>query len=222
MNAFIHAWNQPTTGALCSDNQETEIRTWRSKEIDCPACLSLMAADERTQIGNTPSCDLCGEQHGDNDCPVIPIGAMTEVEKQEYRLDQQDEAERESQHSYIPFHVLPPIDVFRRIEEHGKAIRQHLHTTQSTEVETIDITPESLKTPDGIAKVNAAMEAYRESREAIAHLATVFVMQHKSEVSHGLRKAGYDYILDDLRELVTAVDDRRKAEEAFLRAVAGR
>jgi hypothetical protein len=47
--------------------------------------------EERTRIGNTLSCDLCGEQHGESDCPVIPIGAMTEAEKQEYRLDQQDE-----------------------------------------------------------------------------------------------------------------------------------
>jgi hypothetical protein len=39
---------------------------------------------------------------------------MTEEEKQEYRLDQKDEAERESQHSEIPFHVLPPIQAFTR------------------------------------------------------------------------------------------------------------
>ena len=41
-------------------------------------------------------------------------GAMTGEQKQEYRLDQQDEAERESQNTAIPFHVLPPVQDFTR------------------------------------------------------------------------------------------------------------
>lgn len=29
---------------------------------------AAIEAEERTQIGNTPTCDACGEQHGESDC----------------------------------------------------------------------------------------------------------------------------------------------------------
>ena len=52
---LIHAWNEPTTGALCSGKQELNITVWRSKEINCPGCLSLMSAINRQEAerGNT-------------------------------------------------------------------------------------------------------------------------------------------------------------------------
>lgn len=71
--------------------------------------------------------------------------------KNDYHLspvDQQDEAERGNttmeQWANGWAKKLNPT----AFEEHGAAIRQHGHTTQSTEVETIDLTPVGCQTPE--------------------------------------------------------------------------
>ena len=95
--------------------------------------------EERTRIGNTLSCDLCGEQHGESDCHESPIGAMTEEEKQEYRLDQLDDAEKEIVN---PFNTMDWGD--------GKA----------KPLETIDITPVGCQTPEGRRRVEDAQREW--------------------------------------------------------------
>ena len=52
-------------------------------------------AKERIQMASYPTCDECGEQHSqDVACEDVTERRMSEEQKQEYLLDQQDEAER--------------------------------------------------------------------------------------------------------------------------------
>jgi hypothetical protein len=94
------------------------------------------------------------------------------------------------------------------------AAHREMDTVRSSvnysEPETIDITPVGCQTPEGNARVNAAMKAFEEAREEVARLAT---MLHK------------DGCFDDssvFDELRAAIEERFEAENAFLRAVAGR
>lgn len=78
--------------------------------------------------------------------------------------------------------------------------------------ETVDITPESLKTPEGIARVSKAMEEFSDETANVANLA------------HGLVRA-YDHgedLKEEMQDLRAAIAVRETKQDALLRAVAGR
>ena len=90
-------------------------------------------------------------------------------------------------------------------------------------VETIDITPEGCKTPEGAKRVNDAMNAFQESREEVARLATALFRNKTYVMMRSVLEAQDEQeALDYLDSLSDAVEARLKAEEAFLRAIAGR
>jgi len=190
---FYPSWEQfkaaiptgvPGLYAIRSDDKILVARRggvwYRPRDVEAERACNAIAeheAEERTRIGNTPSCDLCGEQHGASDCDEIPIGAMTEAEKQEYRLDQQDEPHPA---------LIPEIPM----------------------VETIDLTPVGCQTPEGNARVNTAMRALDNATVEVANTAEQYI-------ANGRELQGY-------RDLCKAIEERQDAQEAFLRAVAGR
>ena len=158
--------------------------------------LTAYEAEQRTRIGNAPTCDLCGGQHGsDHDCQ------NHDHLNDDGSCSPNCEACKDTQPN--PFDVMM---------QRGAAIRKHGHTTQSTEVETIDITPESCKTPEGAAKVNDAMRALDNAIAEVANRAETVVQDYDNP----------DQIENSMRELRESVKARRDAQEAFLRAVAGR
>jgi hypothetical protein len=196
---------------ICDEETGIEI----GGEPFCIFCES-QSPRERNRIGNYPTCDECGEQHGESDCEEIPIGAMTEAEKQEYRLDQQDQAEE--------------VAIVEQMERDGACLacgrKDGLHHAGCSQrhTDTIDITPGGCQTPEGNAKVNAAMKVFEESREEVARLATALLkngtivdMMRSVLVAQDEQEA-----IDYLDSLTDAVETRLKAEEAFLCAVAGR
>ncbi|HEX5426541.1 MAG TPA: hypothetical protein VFW94_23540 [Candidatus Acidoferrales bacterium] len=92
--------------------------------------------------------------------------------------------------------------------------------------EAIDLTPESLKTPDGIAKVNEAMRAFEDATVALANAATRFFDDWMSFLREALKRYGTDAdrdgLTDDLHQIEALIGGRNRAQERFLRAVAGR
>jgi ABC-type proline/glycine betaine transport system substrate-binding protein len=89
----------------------------------------------------------------------------------------------------------------------------------------IDLTPESLKTPEGAAKVQAAMEAWEATHADVANLATQFINDHGDRIAEWLKvEDEWDdgEASQDLTELRAAMDDRSRKQDAFLRAIAGR
>ena len=90
--------------------------------------------------------------------------------------------------------------------------------------ETIDITPEGCKTPEGNKRVNDAMTAFQESREEVARLATSLL---RNETILDILRAGLEAqeeheAIDQLDALYDAVGVRMRAEEDFVLAVAGK
>jgi hypothetical protein len=68
---------------------------YRPRDVEAERATKALAeheATQRTQIGNYPTCDECNEQHSqDVACEDVTERRMSEEQKQEYRLDQQDE-----------------------------------------------------------------------------------------------------------------------------------
>ncbi len=78
--------------------------------------------------------------------------------------------------------------------------------------QSIDITPQSLKTPEGAALVAAALKAWEYSTAEVARVAAVLLDEYDD---------GED-IKGAIRELREVIDIRSAAQDAFLRALAGR
>ena len=99
----------------------------------------------------------------------------------------------------------------------------HVFTEDDAERQTIDITPEGCKTPEGAKRVNEAMKTFGEAREEVARLATSLIRNDTivSMMRSVLEAHGEDEAIDQLDSLSDAVEACMKAEEAFLRAVSG-
>jgi hypothetical protein len=82
--------------------------------------------------------------------------------------------------------------------------------------ETIDITPESLKSPEDVARVNAAVKVFEDSGAEVANLATQFIEDWGTLIW----REGTDETREDLDELKAAIARRATAQENFLRAMA--
>lgn len=85
---------------------------------------------------------------------------------------------------------------------------------ESASMGSIDITPVSLTTPEGITRVNLALRQFEDSTAIVANAATQFIKSHNWNVlPEGV---------DDLAELREAILDREAKQDAMLRALAGR
>lgn len=87
--------------------------------------------------------------------------------------------------------------------------------------ETVDITPESLKTAEGRGKVATAVDEWEATHAEVANLATTFINAYGDLIARALREDEGQGIAD-MDELREAMADRAKKQEAFLVALAGR
>ncbi len=98
--------------------------------------------------------------------------------------------------------------------------RISLAQRRSTQTGTIDITPESLKTSEGAAKVTGALKAWEETHAEVANLAAQFVSTHGADMLHCMEM--YQDACEDFWELRTAIEARAQKQDDFLRALANR
>ena len=151
-------------------------------------------AQERLWAGNTPSCDLCGGEHGsDHDCQ------NHDHANEDASCSPDCEACKDTQPH--PFDVMA---------KRGAAIRKHGHTTQSTEVETIDITPVGCQTPEGQSRVQIAHQEWDDATHALANTLKEIMDDDEKPTT------------DDIQQLRALIGARDRKQEAFLRAVAGK
>lgn len=91
---------------------------------------------------------------------------------------------------------------------------------------TFDITPESLKTPEGRAKVDAAMKKAEDVRGRLEMAACMFFREHIETLRYALRRLPVDdgeYTLEALNDdIAPLLEERNKAHDEFLRALVGR
>jgi hypothetical protein len=86
-------------------------------------------------------------------------------------------------------------------------------------IKTIKLTPVGLSTPEGSARVAAALKAFEESHATVANAATQFIERYQYEIKHALNSE--DGAGDELAELLEMIAARSVAQDDFLRAVAG-
>ena len=93
------------------------------------------------------------------------------------------------------------------------------------DAEAIDLTPESLKTPEGQEKVARALRKFEDSHADVANRATQFLHDH-GDYLVGLARSADDGEAYDIREeydeVREAIRRRSEAQDNFLRALAGR
>jgi hypothetical protein len=88
----------------------------------------------------------------------------------------------------------------------------------TTSQEVIDLTPDSVKTPAGAAKLNKSMDALLAAQAETANAAGRFIKKF-----NGLQlRADLLHIAEDWDELADQVKTQEAAQETFVRAVAGR
>jgi hypothetical protein len=78
--------------------------------------------------------------------------------------------------------------------------------------ETIDITPDSLKTPEGVARINRALNEFQNATAEVANEAEQILRMHDS----GTIEA------EDWQDFRAIVSRRHETQETFLRAIGGR
>lgn len=94
--------------------------------------------------------------------------------------------------------------------------------TPKPDVTYIDFTPPGLKTPDGSARVNAALKEWDDATAAVANAIQHWMDAHGSDVTHVLRQHGdFGAALDDIHQLTALIGARSRKQDAFLKAVAG-
>ncbi len=152
-------------------------------------------AEARTQIGNTPSCEDCGEQHGESDCEDRP-GAMTEEEKTELRLDAEDDAER-------------------GCAKCGGEFEAPIHSVAKNSHQFIDLTPVGCQTPEGSERVRKAQQEWDDATHELANTLKRVIDEVFDRDTDKIARAEY------YSDLQTLIGIRESKQDAFLRAVAG-
>jgi hypothetical protein len=90
-----------------------------------------------------------------------------------------------------------------------------------TVVGVIDITPEILKTPEGAAKVAKAMAEFEDATATVANESEAFLDSYSEEIA-GMARGNNPEMIEAINDLNSAIENRRRKQEAFLRALAGR
>lgn len=86
--------------------------------------------------------------------------------------------------------------------------------------ETIDLTPESLKTPEGAARVSKALDDWNNARVEFANAASRFISRHGDEIRSMLRRLNEDSAYLDCEELEELNEAFTATQDGFLRAMA--
>lgn len=96
---------------------------------------------------------------------------------------------------------------------------------------TIDCTPESLKTPEGVEKVNKVLEVLESTRVELANEAVNFFQEHESTIRSAigcyylqgnLDGEETEIIRDELTNMLELIKDMKVKQEAFFQALGGR
>lgn len=95
----------------------------------------------------------------------------------------------------------------------------YLETPTETPAGTIDITPESLKTPEGAEKVSKAMQEWQSAQAELANRAAEWLDNYGQAAKKVLAE---DDAIDELNELEELASTMITKADAFLRALAGR
>ena len=85
---------------------------------------------------------------------------------------------------------------------------------------TIDITPVGCQTPEGAARVAKAMKEFEDSAAALANASIEFFDTHEENILHCMTM--YEGVAEDVHQIRALIGARRRKQDAFLRAVAGR
>jgi len=85
----------------------------------------------------------------------------------------------------------------------------------------IDMTPEGCKTPEGAAKVNEAIRAFEDSAAALANAAMEFFDTYEDDILRMTRDWEIGSMKDDMADIRVMIQTRRKAQEEFLKSLAG-
>lgn len=86
----------------------------------------------------------------------------------------------------------------------------------------IDITPVGCSTPEGVERVNKAMAAFEASHANVANNCSAFIMKYADEIKAAVVRSDDEDVVEDYKEMVRSIEERRKLQDEFLRAVAGR
>lgn len=93
-------------------------------------------------------------------------------------------------------------------------------------VETIDITPESLKTAEGAAKVGAAITGFDDASHALSNAVIEFFDTHEDDMLAAMDKYERDNAIEgfreDLHQVRALIAARNRKQDAMLKAIAGR
>jgi hypothetical protein len=99
-----------------------------------------------------------------------------------------------------------------RIAEGLDAAGKPVHTI-------INLTPQGLKTPEGIKCVNDALDEWNGSAHAVANAVDEFLQDYSTFLTQDvLRHAG---VTEAIHQLTALVGARNRKQEVFLRAIAG-
>lgn len=88
-------------------------------------------------------------------------------------------------------------------------------------VETIDLTPAGMQTPEGIQRVNATQNEYDEATRSLAAAAASFIAEHQIALIEMISEEKNDDLRENWKQLRTLLTAYRDKQDAFLRAVAG-
>ena len=86
--------------------------------------------------------------------------------------------------------------------------------------QTIDITPEALKTDAGRAKVAKALDEWQSAQAQTANAAASFLDEHAEDIAECM--VMYEGVGEAVEELQRLAKTMRHKQETFLRAMAGR
>jgi len=97
-------------------------------------------------------------------------------------------------------------------------------------IETIDMTPAGLKTPEGVERVNKAVAAQEQAIVRVANTASQFIRDYGwilENAAENYRALGMEHedareLLVSLKELRADMDARAVAGDQFVRALCGR
>jgi hypothetical protein len=85
---------------------------------------------------------------------------------------------------------------------------------------TIDITPVGCQTPEGAARVAKAIKEFEDSSASLANASIEFFDTHEEDILHCMTM--YEGVAEDVHQIRALIGARRRKQDAFLRAVAGR
>ena len=87
----------------------------------------------------------------------------------------------------------------------------------------IDLTPESMKTSEGVAKVNSALELWENSKTNFANESVYFLKTYRIDILRVALNYTNDYpMLEDFQRLLEDMENMLKLQEEFMKALANK